>query len=56
MRNLMIHNRNKNMANRIAKMVKTQTMCIALGAAHLGGKRGVLNRLRKKGFDCVPLG
>ncbi len=55
MRNIMIHNRNRNMANRIAQMIQSQSMCIAIGAAHLGGKRGVLNRLKKLKFEVEAI-
>jgi uncharacterized protein len=47
--------RNINMADKIAEIVKQQTTFIAIGAAHLGGPEGVIEYLRKKGFTVKPV-
>jgi uncharacterized protein len=53
-RKLMIFDRNKLMANRIADMAAENTVCAAVGAGHLWGEKGVLNSLRKLGFTVIP--
>ncbi|MBU0486980.1 MAG: TraB/GumN family protein [Bacteroidetes bacterium] len=47
--------RNYGMAKTIAKFMKTKPTFSAIGAAHLGGKEGVLELLRKKGFTVTPV-
>ncbi len=46
----MIKNRNIVMAHRLEKLMRTETVFCAIGAAHLPGENGVLNLLRKKGY------
>ncbi|MFB6306222.1 MAG: TraB/GumN family protein [Flavobacteriales bacterium] len=41
------------MANRAVKHIKEKSVFIAVGAAHLGGEKGLLELLRKKGFKVV---
>lgn len=48
-------NRNVRMAKQIAKFSKKQTTFNAIGAAHLGGPKGVLELLRQKGFTIEPV-
>lgn len=48
-------NRNIRMAQQIAKFSKKQTTFNAIGAAHLGGSKGVLELLRQKGFTVEPV-
>lgn len=47
--------RNKVMADRIEKIIKEQPTFNAVGAAHLGGKDGVIALLRKKGYTVKPV-
>jgi uncharacterized protein YbaP (TraB family) len=47
--------RNYNMAARIAELIKTQSLFIAIGAAHLPGEEGVINLLRKEGYSLRPV-
>ena len=47
--------RNKKMAKNIAKYCKTQSTFNAIGAAHLGGKKGVVELLRQKGYTLTPI-
>ncbi len=42
--------RNHNMANRAEPLMKEGSVFIAVGAAHLGGKEGVIQLLRNKGY------
>ena len=46
----LVTDRNKRMADRIAKFIKDQPTFIAIGALHLPGQQGVIELLRKKGF------
>ncbi|OFX62092.1 MAG: hypothetical protein A2046_16780 [Bacteroidetes bacterium GWA2_30_7] len=48
-------NRNVRMAQQIAKFSKKQTTFNAIGAAHLGGPKGVIELLRQKGFIVEPV-
>ncbi len=47
--------RNIKMANRIAAISKEQVTFNAVGAAHLGGKDGVIALLRKNGYTVKPI-
>lgn len=46
----LIDNRNEIMAERIADFIKKQSVFSAVGALHLLGANGVIERLRRKGF------
>ena len=54
-RKLLIYDRNKIMADRIAMMISEQTVVCAIGAAHLAGKKGVLRYLKMKGLEVKPV-
>ncbi len=47
--------RNKVMANQIEKISKSQSLFTVVGVAHLPGKDGVIDLLRKKGFILEPV-
>ncbi|NNT72230.1 TraB/GumN family protein [Flavobacterium sp. IMCC34852] len=47
---IMLNNRNNNWISRIDKIAKTKPTFFGVGAAHLGGKQGVIALLRKAGF------
>ncbi len=51
----MLFDRNSTMANGIEDIVKTKTAFIAVGAAHLGGSKGVIQLLRSKGFVVTAI-
>lgn len=50
-----IWKRNVRMANSIDKQIKKQSIFVAIGAAHLGGEKGVLQYLRNKGYSVRPV-
>ena len=50
-----ITTRNHNMANAASALMQKQSIFIAIGAAHLPGKEGVLNLLRNKGYRVSPV-
>jgi uncharacterized protein len=51
----LLKNRNKKWLKIIAKQCKTKSLFVAVGAAHLGGKNGLINLLIKKGFMLKPV-
>ena len=55
MRRLMLYDRNIIMAERIARMAAEQSLFAAIGAGHLGGKKGVLSLLKKAGISVSPV-
>lgn len=49
--------RNKTMAERLQKHINAgKRVFAAVGAAHLGGDRGMIERLRAMGYTVVPVG
>ena len=52
---LLLDKRNKNWIPVIAKAVAIKPTFIAVGAGHLGGKKGVINLLRKQGYKVMPV-
>jgi len=50
MRKLLLYDRNLLMADKIAEIASQKSLFAAIGAGHLGGKKGVLYLLKKKGF------
>ncbi len=50
LRKIMIYDRNIVMADRIIQMTKEQSLFAAVGAGHLGGKKGVLKLLKERGL------
>lgn len=47
--------RNKNWIPQIRKLIKKNKCFIAVGAAHLGGPNGVIELLRKEGYELTPV-
>ena len=50
-----LNNRNESWIPVIEGLIKKQATFIAVGAAHLGGEKGVLNLLKLKGYTIEPL-
>ncbi len=55
MQDVMIDRRNANWAEQFPSIVKGKKILIAVGAGHLGGEKGLLNLLRKKGYTIRPV-
>lgn len=51
----LLHDRNERWIPLIKKHVKKKRCFIAVGAAHLGGERGVINLLREEGYTVTPV-
>ncbi|MEM7105122.1 MAG: TraB/GumN family protein [Bacteroidota bacterium] len=54
-RKILIFDRNKVMADRIADFAATQSIFCAIGAGHLSGEKGVLRLLKQKGYKIRPI-
>lgn len=52
---LMLNNRNNNWIPEITAAAKEMPTFFAVGAAHLGGEKGVISLLRKNGFIVMPV-
>ena len=52
---MLITTRNRNWIPLMAKSMKQKQTFFAVGAGHLGGKKGVINLLRKEGYTVKPL-
>jgi uncharacterized protein len=52
---LLLYNRNLRWADQIMGEVFDTPAIFAVGAGHLGGEKGVINLLKKKGFTLKPL-
>ena len=52
---LLLYKRNQNWVNQFASIAKDSSILFAVGAGHLGGEKGVLSLLRKKGYIVRPL-
>ena len=55
LRKILLYNRNEIMATRIAALASEQTICVAIGAGHLSGGKGVLRLLKKEGLKVSPV-
>lgn len=55
LRKLLLYQRNVIMGERIVEMINEKTAFIAIGAAHLGGQKGVLRLIKQKGISIKPV-
>jgi len=51
----LIYNRNRYMAHTIDSVLKTHTLFATCGAAHLGGKDGLVQMLKDLGYTLTPI-
>jgi uncharacterized protein len=52
---LLLYGRNRKWANTLDTLLPGRSLLIAVGAAHLPGKDGVIDLLRKKGYTLTPV-
>jgi uncharacterized protein YbaP (TraB family) len=52
---LLVNNRNNRWIPIIEKAIVTNPIFIAVGAGHLGGKKGLIYLLRKRGYQVTPV-
>jgi uncharacterized protein YbaP (TraB family) len=50
-----LYKRNEIQANSIDTILKTSSLFVGVGAAHLAGDKGVIEMLRKKGYKLRPI-
>jgi uncharacterized protein YbaP (TraB family) len=55
LRKILLYERNERMSNRIATYCATESIFVAIGAAHLAGQKGVLNLLKQKKIMVKPI-
>ena len=53
--NKFLHNRNENWIPKIIKLMHEKPTFVAVGAAHLGGEKGILNLLKEEGYTLKPV-
>ena len=51
----LIYSRNRNWAEKLAKMMPERTCLVCVGAGHLPGLKGLLQLLRDKGYTVEPM-
>jgi uncharacterized protein len=52
---LLLNDRNKNWVAQLKKIMKTQSVFVAVGTGHLVGKEGLISLLRKEGYTLKPV-
>lgn len=52
---MLLDNRNANWIDQIVSQAESQSLLVAVGAAHLAGEKGVISLLRKKGYTLTPV-
>jgi uncharacterized protein len=52
---MLLNDRNSEWIPEIRKLIAKETVFIAVGAAHLGGEKGLLSLLRKEGYTVRPV-
>ena len=52
---LLLYNRNKNWITKLKKLLAEGSLVLAVGAAHLPGEKGVINLLRKEGYEVTAI-
>lgn len=52
---LLLNDRNKNWVNQLKKIMKNESVFVAVGAGHLVGDYGLISLLKKAGYKVEPL-
>jgi uncharacterized protein YbaP (TraB family) len=52
---MLLYNRNRNWAKKLAVLMPQKSLLIAVGAGHLPGIQGILNLLKKEGYTVSPM-
>lgn len=53
--NFLIDKRNELWMQRIPNFIQNTSSFIAVGAAHLGGEKGLINQLREQNYEVIPI-
>jgi uncharacterized protein YbaP (TraB family) len=51
----MLEERNQNWVKLLPAMMQKESLFVAVGSAHLAGEEGVINLLRKAGYQVKPV-
>jgi uncharacterized protein YbaP (TraB family) len=51
----LLDNRNNNWMQQLPKLMKEQTLFVAVGALHLVGETGLVQQLRRKGYTVTSI-
>ena len=52
---VMLFNRNRNWVNKLRELLPKKSLLIAVGAGHLPGEQGLIELLRKEGYQLTPV-
>lgn len=52
---LLLYNRNIEWAKKLQRLMKEESLVVAVGAGHLPGSKGVINLLRQAGYKVEPV-
>ena len=55
LKDVLLDNRNKNWVNYLLRNIHTKSYFVAVGAAHIAGEFGIVELLRKNGFQLDPI-
>lgn len=52
---ILLYNRNRNWVKQLNSLMQGKSLVIAVGAGHLPGEQGVINLLKKEGYNVTPI-
>ena len=52
---ILLYNRNRNWVKQLNSLMQGKSLVIAVGAGHLPGEQGVINLLKKEGYNVSPI-
>ena len=52
---ILLYNRNRNWVAKLKTLLPSKALVIAVGAGHLPGEQGLINLLRKEGYNVTPV-
>jgi uncharacterized protein YbaP (TraB family) len=52
---ILLYNRNRNWVRKLKDLLPQKSLVIAVGAGHLPGEKGVINLLKKEGYEVTPV-
>jgi uncharacterized protein YbaP (TraB family) len=51
----LLYDRNQNWAETLNTRIGEKTLFVGVGAAHLGGEKGIISLLKERGFEVTPI-
>lgn len=52
---VLLDNRNNYWMQQLPKLMKEESLLVAVGALHLAGKSGLVNQFKDKGYTVIPV-